>query len=73
MLAAPGSHGHAPSGVLQGSQQVSQTKLHDKNEAEDRYTGGPTAVQSTIGYRRTGVWEHHQLHRIKALQSTRQD
>ena len=65
-----GTAGHAAGGVLQGPKPVNQTKLHDEDEAEDRYTGGTTAIRPTARYRRAGVWTHQQ-HRLKALQSAR--
>ena len=71
MLAPSGSNADAPGGVLQGSNAVDQTKLHDENEAKDRHTRGPTAVQPAIGHRRAGVWSSHQQHRIETLQSAR--
>ena len=71
MFAASGSNTDAPSGVLQGSYPVSQTKLHDEDEAKNRHPRRATAVQSTLGYRRAGVWSHYQQHRFKALQSAR--
>ena len=67
MSAASGSNTDAAGGVLQGSEQVSQTKLHVKDEAEDRYTRRPTAVQPKTRYRRAGVWSSHQQYRLKTL------
>ena len=68
---ASGSNTDTAGGVLQGSSEVSQTKLHHEDEAKDRHPGRPTAVQPTLGYRRAGIWSSRQCDRLKTLQSTR--
>ena len=71
LFAASGSNIDTPGGVLQRSYPVNQTKLHDEDEAKNRHPRRATAIQPTLGYRRTGVWSHYQQHRFKALQSAR--